>query len=99
MSNEEAVRDNAEKKRYEVPVGDVVAFLTYRDTASGARVLLHTEVPQPFEGHGVGSRLVKGALEDLLRTGRQVVPKCPFVAEYIARHPEYQSLVEDAPHS
>ena len=93
MSNEDPVRDNPAKSRYEVHVGDTVAFLTYRDSASGARLLLHTEVPPALEGHGVGTRLVKGALDDAKSAGRHVVPKCPFVAEFIARHPEYQSLV------
>jgi uncharacterized protein len=93
MSNEDLVRDNPTKSRFEVHVGDSVAFLTYRDLASGARVFLHTEVPPPVEGHGIGTRLVKGALDDARSAGRRVVPKCPFVADFIARHPEYQPLV------
>jgi hypothetical protein len=93
MSNDEPVTDNIAESRYEIHVGDDVAVLTYRDNADGARVFVHTGVPPALERHGVGSRLVKAALDDAKRIGRHVVPQCPFVASYIKRHPEYQSLL------
>ena len=83
MSNEEAVQDNPAKSRYEVHVGDTVAFLTYRDLASGARVFLHTEVPPPVEGHGVGTRLVKARwTTKKARAVRR--PEMPFVSDFIS---------------
>jgi predicted GNAT family acetyltransferase len=91
MSQEEPVRDNLSKNRFELQIGDTLAFLTYHDTPGG-RVFVHTEVPPATEGHGVGSRLVKAALDEAQREGRHVVAKCPFVAGYIERHPEYESL-------
>jgi predicted GNAT family acetyltransferase len=93
MADEAAVTDNPGKHRYETPIGDAVAFLTYNDDPDGARVFVHTEVPPAFEGRGIGGRLVKTALDDARRDGRRVVPKCPFVRSYIERHPEYADLV------
>jgi predicted GNAT family acetyltransferase len=60
-------------------------------------VLVHTEVAPSAEGAGVGSRLVRGALDDVRARGLRVAPLCPFVREYIRRHPEYADLVGDDP--
>jgi len=54
---------------------------------------VHTEVPGDFEGQGVGSTLVKGAFEIVQAENLKIVPTCPFIAAYLRRHPEYQSLV------
>ena len=37
--------------------------------------------------------LVRGALDAVKADGLAVLPYCPFVRGYIARHPEYLSLV------
>jgi predicted GNAT family acetyltransferase len=49
------------------------------------------------EGTGVGSQLVRGALDDLRVRGLRLVPLCPFVAAYVRRHPEYADLVATDP--
>ncbi len=87
------VRDNPAKLRYELLFGDqLVGKIRYR-TEPGTVVLVHTEVEPSDEGGGLGSHLVKSALEDIRTRGLQVVPLCPFVAAYIRRHPEYDDLV------
>ena len=74
--------------------GDAMAFVQYR--RAGARiVLVHTEVPAPMSGKGVGSKLVRRALDALQAEGLKVVPRCDFVAAYIERHPEYRDLLDD----
>jgi uncharacterized protein len=88
------VVDNPELQRFEARVDGVVAGeIVYREGADGRLVLLHTEVDEGLEGHGVGGRLVAGALEDVRRRGLTIVPLCPFVRAYLARHPEYADLV------
>jgi len=57
-------------------------------------VLVHTEVPESAEGKGVGSALARAALDHARREDLSVVPRCPFMASYIRRHPEYGDLVE-----
>jgi len=86
------VRDNKQLNRYEMPVEDDVAFITYRRT--GAQVaLLHAAVPARLAGRGLGSALVKGALELARAEGIRVVPLCSFIAAYIDRHAEYRDLL------
>lgn len=56
-------------------------------------ILRHTQVPGEAEGSGVGSALARAALGYARAEGLRVVPRCPFMASYIRRHPEYQDLV------
>ncbi len=88
------VADNPAEHRYEAWVGDDLAgFLTYR-FRPGRIVLVHTETEDGWQGHGVGGRLAAGALDDARARGLRVTPLCPFVADYISRHPEYADVVE-----
>jgi predicted GNAT family acetyltransferase len=91
----DTVRDDGARQRYELPVGDELAFIDYlRD---GRNVIMtHAEVPPALRGGGVGSALVKGALAIVRAEGGKVVPLCPFVAQYMRRHPETQDLLAAA---
>ncbi len=86
------VIDQPARSRYEMALGDEVAFAVYRDV-DGARVIPHTEVPLALRGKGVGGKLVRGVLDDIRARGMKVVPRCPFVARFIAAHPDYADLV------
>lgn len=86
------VIDNTDGKRYELALPDGTAFIEYRPVGN-ALMLTHTEVPEAMEGRGVGSTLVKFALDDIRGRGLMVIPMCPFVAAYMQRHLEYADLV------
>ena len=60
---------------------------------TGVVTFIHTEVPKALEGHGVASKLIAGALEDVRHRNLKIVPQCQFVASYVQRHPEAQSLL------
>jgi predicted GNAT family acetyltransferase len=94
MSDAPAVVDNDAARRFELTVDGRTAYTDYQLT--GRRVfLIHTEVPAELQGKGVGSRLVRGALDLAAQRELEVVPVCPFVASYLRRHPEYLRLVSD----
>jgi uncharacterized protein len=86
------VRDNAAQHRFELTVDGHTAFLYYR-LEPGAITLVHTEVPPALGGRGVGSTLVRGALEAIRAKGLKVTATCPFVAAYMGKHPEFNDLV------
>jgi uncharacterized protein len=93
VEQEPRVVDNPAERRYEAAIGDRLAgIVTYR-LRPGQIVFLHTEVLPAFEGRGIGSRLAAGVLDDARARGLSVVPRCPFIAAYIRRHPDYASLV------
>lgn len=56
-------------------------------------IAIHTEVEPEAEGKGVGSELARTLFDDARSTGRRVDVRCPFVAGWIKRHPEYQDVV------
>lgn len=89
------VEDNPIESRYEARIGDrVVGISEYElPDEAGPIVFVHTEVMPDAEGQGVGSRLARGALEDVRRRRLGVVADCPFIAAYIRRHPEYRDLL------
>lgn len=86
------VTNHEAANRFEAQVDGHTAFLEYKKT--GDRILLiHTEVPPELEGKGVGSALARHALEYARTEQLKVVPRCPFVAQYLKRHPEYANVV------
>ncbi|HEY0696997.1 MAG TPA: GNAT family N-acetyltransferase [Micromonospora sp.] len=91
------VRDNPAESRYEILDGEqVVGFATYRLTG-GRIAFLHTEVDPAHAGRGLAGQLVTWALDDVRRRGLTVLPFCPYVRSFIARHAErYLDLVAPA---
>lgn len=87
-----AVRDNTQRHRFELDADGHIAFSEYK-RAGGTITIMHTEVPKELGGKGIGSQLVRGLLEIARTQGLKVVAKCPFVAGYIAKHPEYADLL------
>lgn len=88
----ETVRNNSAEHRYELTVDGHLAA-TYYKIADGVITFIHTEVPDALAGRGVGSKLVKGALDQVRSQGLKVVPQCPFVKAYIEKHGEYADLL------
>jgi hypothetical protein len=86
------IRDNTEKHRFELDADGGTALLIYH-LEPGAITLVHTEVPEALEGKGVGSAIVRGVLDLVRARGLKLVVKCPFVAAYMKRHPEYDDLL------
>jgi len=86
------VVDREGEQRFELNSDGKTAFLTYRKHPDRI-VLIHTEVPKELEGRGMGGKLARAALDYAREKKLKVVVKCPFVTEYIKRHPEYADLV------
>jgi hypothetical protein len=86
------VRDNAALGRFELDMNGTTAYSEYH-RARGVVTFLHTEVPEALRGNGAGAALAAGALAIVRAQGEKVYPKCPYIAAYIAKHPEEQDLV------
>jgi uncharacterized protein len=90
---EPRVVDNPPELRYEIWLDDHLAGEIRYILDGEVVTMVHTEVDPADEGAGLGQTLVAGALDDVRAQGRCVRPMCPFVAKYIARHPDYADLV------
>jgi predicted GNAT family acetyltransferase len=93
---EPTVRDVPEEHRYEIRDGKRVLGVAAYERRGGTVVFTHTEVDTDAGQSGLGSALVRAALDDVRSRGGSVVPRCPFVRGWIERHPEYAELVDHA---
>lgn len=83
-----AVRHNGAQGRYELETEHGLAIAVYH-RQDNRLVFSHTEVPPADEGRGIGSQLVRAALDDARKRGFKIVPACSFVVDFVRRHPEY----------
>jgi hypothetical protein len=87
----DVIRDNKAMHRFELDAGGHTA-VGYYELGDGVITFKHTEVPAELNGQGIGSRLIRGALDMVRAHGLKVVAKCPFVSAYLGKHPEYDDL-------
>ena len=74
----EEVRDNPEEHRFEMMVEGQRAEAYY--TLDGkVMTFTHTDVPQVLSGRGIGSRLIKGALDQVRARQQQLLQKLQAV--------------------
>jgi predicted GNAT family acetyltransferase len=88
------VTDVGERERFEArdDAGALAGVLTYQLTGP-IIVYTHTKVEAGFADQGVGSALAHAAMDDARSRNRTVVPLCPFLSEWLTRHPEYEKVV------
>ena len=86
------IHDNAELKRYELPVDGEVAIVTYNLSPPNL-MITETLVPERLEGQGIASRLAKHVLADAKARDLLILPVCPFFSAYLKQHPEYADVV------
>ena len=88
------VTELPERERFEArdEAGTPAGVVTYQ-LSGNIVVYTHTEVDPAFEGQGVGSALARAVMDDARAKGRTVVPMCPFLGEWLTKHPEYDKIV------
>jgi uncharacterized protein len=87
-----AVRDNREKRRFELEEGGAVAFANYR--RDGATLAIHyVEAPQALRGTGAAGRLMQGVMELARAEGAKILPLCSYAAAWIRRHKEWRDFL------
>jgi len=91
------VTDVSDKERYEVELDGRQVGLAAYHRRGRLVVFTHTEVDKSVGGNGVGSALVRAALDDIRAKGLRAVPLCPFIKGWIERHPDYADLVVEVP--
>lgn len=92
MENNE-LRVNEDKKRFELDVDGHIAFIEYIKDNENTMFLTHTEVPKALAGKGIGTSIVEKALHYIKEHNYKLAPLCPFVAKYLIRHEEWKSLL------
>jgi len=88
-----AVENRPELGRYQLWLdGELAAYAAY-EVHGVHMAFMHTQIEEQFAGRGLGTRLVGDALDDVRANGGSVLPYCPFVRSFIAKHSDYLDLV------
>jgi uncharacterized protein len=87
------VSDEPSDGRYEATIDGAYAGGAWYELDGDVITFTHTVVEPDFEGQGVGGALAQYALDDVRARGLRVIPRCPFIARWIHRHPDYVDLL------
>lgn len=87
---------NPDRDRFELWVaGDLVGVLGYsREMVEGHPTItfLHTVLYDEYTGHGLGTRLMVGAIAYVRDQGARLRPVCSFTRSYLDAHPGIVAL-------
>lgn len=86
------VVDNANRSRFEMEEGGLVAFANYQRRGS-VLVIPHVEAPPALRGTGAAGRLMAGLLALVRERGEKIVPTCSYAAAYMRQHKDQQDLL------
>lgn len=89
--------NNVAESRYELDVNGVLAVIAVYREVPGAVDFVHTETMPGVEGRGLAARLVGYALDDVVASGKRIIPHCPYVARFVAKHPDAYLRYSDFP--
>jgi uncharacterized protein len=92
LGSKKAVPALVTSGRFELEREGHVAYLEYT-VAGNVLGLLHSEVPEALRGSGIAATLAKTALDWAEEHHMKVDVVCPFVADFLQRHPEYSHLL------
>ncbi len=89
------VKDN-ELNRFEIYFDRELAGFAEFKIENQIIFYTHTEIDPKFGGQGLGSQLIKEALDEALEQDLEVAPYCSFVSAYIKKNSEkYLHLVPE----
>ena len=81
------VKDNPERRRFEMIEAGQVVFADYR--RDGRTIYIdHVEAPPNLRGTGAAGRFMEGLVEAARAETARLVPICRYAAVWLARHPE-----------
>ena len=85
-----------ELNRFEIySDGELAGFVEFK-VANQKISYTHTEIDPRFSGQGLGSQLIKEALDEANKQNLEVAPYCSFVSAYIKKNSEeYLHLVPE----
>lgn len=86
------VTHEPDQHRFVVRLPGGSGVLSYAQAGPGRLDLQHTFVDEPLRGHDVGDALVRAALDYARASDQQIIPTCPFVHRWLARHPDQRDL-------
>ena len=85
-------KNNTAAKRYELLVGESVAFANYR-LQDGTLFIDYVEAPVELRGTGAAGRLMAHIMAEVKSAKLKVVPVCGYAASWLRKHKEYANYI------
>ena len=89
MSNQSTIINNESNHRFELPVEGDVAYIQY-SIRGDLLSLYFIFVPVSSRGKGLSGILIQYALDYAKEHQMKIKIHCPFIAGYLAKHPEME---------
>jgi predicted GNAT family acetyltransferase len=91
---EAAVEHRENGKRFTTRTPSGLAYISYERPDDQTIDLQHTVVPETDRGRGIGTSLVEAAMTHARESGLRVVATCPFVRDWLEKHPEHRGALK-----
>ena len=88
------IEEEATRGRIVAEAGGREAELTFSKAGETRIIADHTLVPEALGGQGIGTALVERLHDYALAKNLKVVALCPFVKAKMAKHPEWQDVLD-----
>ncbi len=88
---------NDARHRYELHAADELAVIITFNDLPGHVDLLHTVGQPGFDGRGLAKVLARYALDDVVASGKRIIPHCSYVVRFLEKHPEPYLQYTDFP--
>jgi len=85
-------RKRSTQSRFEIKLEHGIAFIEY-STKANEIILYHSFIPIEDRGNGMGTKLVKRAIDSFVKRGYKIVPTCKFIQHFIDENPQYHQFV------
>ncbi|CAN5539629.1 hypothetical protein BH11BAC2_BH11BAC2_05870 [soil metagenome] len=92
MSDPEVI-NNKERQQFEIRIGEYISKIPYT-FKEDMIALFHTEVPEELRNKGLATKLTLYALNFAKDHDLKILPYCPFIAQYIKDHPQWEKYVK-----
>lgn len=73
--------------------GKEAGRMSYVGAGQNIMIIDHTNVSPDSQGSGVGTEMVKAAVDYARQNGRRLMATCPFARAVLIKHPEWQDVV------
>lgn len=88
------LEDTQSGGRYSAELAGHFGEMTYSRAGPHLIVIDHTQVDDALRGKGVGHALAEHAVYAARKGGWKIIPLCPFFQAQVARHPDWQDVVQ-----
>lgn len=86
------IRDNVAQCRFELQVGDQIAFARYRREPARL-VITYVYAPPMLRGTGAADRLMEGVAAHARSGGDQIIPLCGYARAWLHGHGAHRDLL------